>query len=388
MNTEQVKVIEFVDDRGIIGTILDDGVSANLQINYSNRSSRTITRDRYLRCKHELNKLISYITPYEFIGRKYPDKTKKHVCEVIKVEHQREKYVRSMVRVKWDTGIESVHYLRKIIEYKISYDRAILSPYVDKVIIVRTATTPVGGYFKPPEGINHIHTYDSSLAKWRAMMLRCYGKGQERAYNDVEVDQRWFNFYEFNKWYEQRYHPGWVLDKDLKHGTNYSPETCILIPQKLNAMLITRAGDNKYPIGIYKTKLPERTPYVAALGVQGGRINLGSYNDIIDGFIMVKILKEYVVYRLAFEVLKDEPYNEHIEEILSLCKSFELLDKRPNGFTREYLIEHLQKETNSSETDYQTLKDLFMKKHKEFFNTKKELANKLIEKELEYYRRP
>lgn len=78
-----------------------------------------------------------------------------------------------------------------------------------------------------------------AYSKWYPMIRRCYtnDSGTE-SYDEVEVCNEWLNFQNFAYWYYSKqdnnridYH----LDKDLLgNGKLYSPETCCLIPSKLN----------------------------------------------------------------------------------------------------------------------------------------------------------
>lgn len=98
---------------------------------------------------------------------------------------------------------------------------------------------------------------------WRGMIERCYSKEFEYmhpSYFEISsVCNEWHNFQNFGKWYEEnkyevdgRLH----IDKDILYPGNklYSPETCILVPQRIN-MLFVRHRPNKYglPEGISLT---------------------------------------------------------------------------------------------------------------------------------------
>lgn len=89
---------------------------------------------------------------------------------------------------------------------------------------------------------NRRNSRDTYLV-WVAMLQRCYVdlKGKQKPYYGIAtVCDEWLNFQNFAEWYENHYYdiPNERLhiDKDIKIKNNkiYSPETCILIPQKIN----------------------------------------------------------------------------------------------------------------------------------------------------------
>ena len=84
---------------------------------------------------------------------------------------------------------------------------------------------------------------------WNDMLARCY-KEQSRfkysSYIDCEVCEEWHNFQNFAKWYEVNYYKvgneRMHLDKDIlvKGNRLYSPETCLIVPQKINMIFMTK----------------------------------------------------------------------------------------------------------------------------------------------------
>lgn len=112
---------------------------------------------------------------------------------------------------------------------------------------LRRSTCGVGysgiGDFKVSE--NGVKT--AAYLKWQAMLNRIYSKSTAeswvravKCYSDVSVCDDWLNFQNFAKWYYEEstritsFDP--QLDKDiLSKGLNlYSPETCSLVPRKIN----------------------------------------------------------------------------------------------------------------------------------------------------------
>lgn len=96
---------------------------------------------------------------------------------------------------------------------------------------------------------------------WRHMLERCYhakSAHQYPAYYGIcTVCEEWKCFQTFAEWYkareydvDERLH----LDKDIKcpGNTVYSPETCMLVPQKINAMFMNKTNKRGLPNGITK----------------------------------------------------------------------------------------------------------------------------------------
>lgn len=79
-------------------------------------------------------------------------------------------------------------------------------------------------------------------SRWLQMLRRCYDeKSSFRAmYIGVTVCAEWLRFSVFKAWMEKQPWQGNELDKDLLFKGNkvYSPETCCLIPDRLNCLFL------------------------------------------------------------------------------------------------------------------------------------------------------
>jgi hypothetical protein len=82
---------------------------------------------------------------------------------------------------------------------------------------------------------------------WTSMMDRCYGEREQYpVYIDCEVCEEWHNFQNFAEWYEINYYKvgneRMHLDKDIlvKRNRLYSPETCMIVPQRINMIFMTK----------------------------------------------------------------------------------------------------------------------------------------------------
>lgn len=98
---------------------------------------------------------------------------------------------------------------------------------------------------------------------WRHMLERCYhekSSWQYPAYYGIcTVCEEWKCFQTFADWYKEREYDvneRLHLDKDIKYPGNtiYSPENCILVPQKINALFMNKKNKRGLPNGISKCK--------------------------------------------------------------------------------------------------------------------------------------
>lgn len=81
-----------------------------------------------------------------------------------------------------------------------------------------------------------------SFILWRGILARV-GK-ENTPYCNVTISDEWRCFSNFKKFYDQSYHEGWVIDKDLLSGERktYSAETCTFMPLALNSALKEMSG--------------------------------------------------------------------------------------------------------------------------------------------------
>ena len=145
---------------------------------------------------------------------------------------------------------------------------------------------------------------------WINMLKRCVDeKNREKnpTYKDVTIDPRWQFYENFYEWMHEQENFDNLrklndvnLDKDIliKGNKIYSPETCTLVPAKINNLLLgSNAIRGKYPIGVYYLK---RNRKFAAH--EGGRKNckyLGLFNTPEDAFKAYKRYKEQKIKNMA-----------------------------------------------------------------------------------------
>ena len=174
------------------------------------------------------------------------------------------------------------------------------APYVYGVGIIGT---------KYPSVINENRTKEYTA--WHSMMTRCYTNYKEcyRTYKDARVCNEWLNFENFYEWlHDQPNFDKWVLlndgvvDKDIiiKGNKLYSPETCCLVPQSVNALFLKADRiRGKYPIGVtYKSR---DNVFEAQCNFNGKETYLGRRSTPEQAFLLYKHHKESYIKQVAQE---------------------------------------------------------------------------------------
>ncbi len=135
---------------------------------------------------------------------------------------------------------------------------------------------------------------------WTGMTKRCSKKYQEKrpSYIGCSIDERWYDFQVFTKWFEENYVEGWELDKDILFKGNkiYSPETCCFVPQEINNLFTKRQNDRgELPIGVRKML----NKFQARINKNGLSVYLGTFYNPIVAFLAYKEAKEEHIKELA-----------------------------------------------------------------------------------------
>lgn len=161
-------------------------------------------------------------------------------------------------------------------------------------------------------GVNNADTKEYKI--WHGMLQRCYEpktQSKQPTYKDCYVCEEWLlfdNFYEwlhkqenFKKWIECH---RWTIDKDIlcKGNKIYSPNTCCLIPEKINCLFTKRQNDRgEYPIGVYYYKRGENFRAQCMDPILNKRVLIGSFDNPEDAFIAYKNYKEKLIKNIARE---------------------------------------------------------------------------------------
>lgn len=165
------------------------------------------------------------------------------------------------------------------------------------------------------QGLNHSH--DKEYDTWRAMLTRCYDKTEKErhpTYKDVSCVDEWLNFDIFFNWIiQQENYLAWkedklsCLDKDILKRNNkvYSPETCLLVPFKINSLFINiHNNKNGLPSGVYL----HECKYTSSVSYMVNNIKrkkfLGYFNSADEAFNAYKIEKEKKIKEYANEYYK------------------------------------------------------------------------------------
>ncbi len=141
---------------------------------------------------------------------------------------------------------------------------------------------------------------------WELMIRRCYSDNSNSTkvcYEDCTVCDEWHNFQNFAQWYEDNYYEidgqRMQIDKDILYKGNkiYSPQTCLIVPNEINALMVKRKNQRgDLPIGVQLGF----GKYVARCHVSNGkREHLGRYNSIEDAFNAYKTRKEQYIKEVA-----------------------------------------------------------------------------------------
>jgi hypothetical protein len=140
---------------------------------------------------------------------------------------------------------------------------------------------------------------------WFPMMVRCYSdkyKTKQPSYTNVFASEEWHNFQTFSKWIDANYYEiegeRMCLDKDIliKGNKIYSPDTCLIVPIKINNLFIKSASRRgNLPIGVEKDEYGFR----AAMCKQGKRNSFGHFKTPEEAFLTYKIQKEQHIKEIA-----------------------------------------------------------------------------------------
>lgn len=152
---------------------------------------------------------------------------------------------------------------------------------------------------------------------WASMIERCY-TSRAASYANVTVCDKWHNFQNFAGWYKSQplHGRGFCLDKDILVPGNkiYSPDTCCLVPKRINSLFVKTAVTTKdLPVGVWHSNYVSK-PFTAACGKF-----LGNYPTIEQARSAYVVYKKTIISDLA------EEYKEMLsEELYSLLKDYPL----------------------------------------------------------------
>lgn len=153
--------------------------------------------------------------------------------------------------------------------------------------------------------VYHCNRHERAYEAWKGMFDRCYNPAiHERnpTYIGCYVCEEWMFYSNFRKWYYEHFHKGVIqeLDKDIliKGNKVYSPETCCLVPHRINCLLEksdAKRGD--LPIGVILDK--ERGGYSSSMRMFGTCQIIGNFDTPEKAFQAYKLTKENYIKLVA-----------------------------------------------------------------------------------------
>lgn len=140
------------------------------------------------------------------------------------------------------------------------------------------------------------------------MLRRCGGDSKIilklPSYSECSVCEEWKRYSEFKKWYDSHScgNDNLDLDKDILIEGNkvYSPDTCLLVPRKINELLSKRKRKNngEYSNGVY---LSRKKTYVAQLTKKGKSYHLGCFKTHEEALACYQKAKRQYILECALD---------------------------------------------------------------------------------------
>lgn len=157
------------------------------------------------------------------------------------------------------------------------------------------------------KGVGEFKYQGKEYSTWRGILSRCYPTKELKKntrYKGCIMCEEWHNFQNFAKWYSSQpnaYKKGYQVDKDFRVLGNkiYSPETCCLVPERINVLLSSPPPNYSGYIGVDYNKV-ENAFKVSCTNVFGKRVYFGRYKTPSEAE------KVYIENkrRCCFEILK------------------------------------------------------------------------------------
>lgn len=148
-------------------------------------------------------------------------------------------------------------------------------------------------------GRRHAKEYDA----WRLMIRRCYSEGSDKRYpayyDKCTVCEEWHNYQVFAKWFDENYYTigegRMHIDKDIliQGNTVYSPDMCLIVPQRINMLFVFHPNKTGLPSGIGKSK----NGYTASYNTK----HLGTFRTIEEAYSVYANQKENEIKKIANE---------------------------------------------------------------------------------------
>ena len=164
---------------------------------------------------------------------------------------------------------------------------------------------------KYPSQIKYKHTKE--YMAWKGILQRSFNKdfkSKHPTYEYVTCCKEWLLYDNFYKWLHSQENfdrwvnnSNWSVDKDIliKENKIYSPSTCTLVPQFVNALFTKRDNNRgKYPIGVsYNKKENNYRAQCESPCSKHRNPFIGSYSTPEEAFDAYKEYKENVIKFVA-----------------------------------------------------------------------------------------
>lgn len=171
------------------------------------------------------------------------------------------------------------------------------------------------GYLGVGKHVTQDETQENSRVYmcWKHMIERCYVEKHKNIhqsyYGICTICDEWLNFQTFADWYIEREYivnERLHLDKDIKNPGNtvYSPENCMLVPQRINELFTCKRNDNGLPVGIQIT-------YNGKYSANYKGKHLGTFPTLEEAFSKYALTKEEDIKEVANEykhIIPEEVY--------------------------------------------------------------------------------
>ncbi|NRU52638.1 AP2 domain-containing protein [Clostridium beijerinckii] len=209
-------------------------------------------------------------------------------------------YLNAMnIKIRFDNGYETIS------TYDNFKNNRIKSPYCKTVYGI--------GYLGEGKYNPYINKKETLCYRyWNDIIKRCYNDkdlSKRPRYKEVTICKEWLNFQNFAQWFYNNWYEvdneKMCIDKDILHKNNkiYSPETCLIVPERINTLFCKcNKVRGEYPIGV-SCKNNGYQSYCSTLNNKKRKtIYLGIYSNVEDAFYLgYKPFKEKYIKQVADE---------------------------------------------------------------------------------------
>ena len=156
--------------------------------------------------------------------------------------------------------------------------------------------------FTDSEGNKYIHP---AYSDWNNMMKRCYSnffQSNYPTYHGCKVNEDWFSFMSFYRFWQEYHVEGYQLDKDILWINNkeYSSKKCVYVPNHINSFFGEKTKDNGLPVGVHVFKRDNN--YRACIRKNGKSYHVGYFAHPDDANRAWSVEKKSHLYSIKPEL--------------------------------------------------------------------------------------